>query len=445
MKTKIAKIISSFAMAAVVSLSCIPAQAAQAAEDTYIDSTDITADWNINDYADNLREIYKIDYPEAADAIDNIIDDALNDAGFRAAYEKDGCSVFLSVEETLRYTLDPEASPAIYESNTYYSIYSFPKIQSKSGYGDGAAAAALMALYGCGHYNYFTDKLYDAKQTALIDEIHWDSNKETTIGEITRIIRKYRGSSGTHSFQTKYSSSFSGVLNLLESSLALDATPVIKIPESSGHYYAVVQSIYSEDDVDSITIVDPRTAASKSYTYAEFDALLSPYYYSGIWMSVDVPDNSAQAIAKVKSLYTEGSHFSGDYDDGWQCAGFARRVFFEIKGRKYTFCRPLNRTGFGKQLSSATDSDDWVFDGEDLTALSAKKYLLGLSVGTYVRLEVVNSKNPEYPFHSIAVLETTDDKIIFCDANSDGINTIKYRKLTWSDFAAKYRLLFYVD
>ena len=467
MNTKITKIISSFAMAAVMAVTGITAQAEGTDDHGHISVTDITADWDINDYADNIRESYKMDHPEAAEAIDNIVDDALSSAEFRAAYEKDGCSVFLSVEETIRHTLYPETSPAMYESNSYFSIYSFPYIKQKPGYNDGAAAAVLMALYGCGYYKKSTDQLYDTKHSVLIDEINWDSNKETTIGEVTRVIRKYLGSSETHSVQTKYGSSFSEVLNLLEGSLLRNVTPVIRIPEGSGHYYAVVHSSYSEEDVDSIGIVDPRTAEFKSYTYAEFDALLSPYYYSGIWMSVDVPDNSAQAIAALKSEYpSETSYFTQtkgkctdhnvyhpensttckEFDGGWQCAGFARYVFNKVKNRLYTSSiSEANVMGFGNRMSNPRLDDNDSFDGDyELTAQNVKKYLLGLSAGAYIRVRVVGSTSP-YPWHSTAVLETTDDKIKFYDANSDGMETIRIAEWEWNKFASKYRPLFYVD
>lgn len=448
MKSKMAKIISSFAMAAMISLAGMTAQAAEAVDEEYINVTDNcdTANWDIEDYADNIREIYKMDYPEAADVIDNIVDSYLSDDEFKTAFEKDGCSVFLSVEEMLNNTLEPKAAPAVYECNTYFSIHSIPKIKQKSGYGDGAAAAALMALYGCGYYNFYQDtSLIDSQQSTLIDEIAWDSNKRTTIGEVTRIIRKHYSGSSTHTYQTKYAGSFNSVMNLLKTSFSMDAAPVIRIPDENSYYYGVVSSIYSEDDVETITIIDPRTGTSNEYSFDEFDAKLSPYYYSGIWMSVDVPDKSSQAIENVKKIYPENSHFSGSYDGGEQCAGFARYVFKEVKGRTYTLSRNSNRTGFGTRLSYST-TDDGVFSGIDITKDTARKCLQGLSTGAYVRVEDVSeNRNEAYPWHSFAVLETSENGIKYYEANVDGHNLVKITDCTWSELANHYNLLFYVD
>lgn len=74
---------------------------------------------------------------------------------------------------------------------------------------------------------------------------------------------------------------------------------------------------------------------------------------------------------------------------------------------------------------------------------TAKKYLQGLSTGAYVRVKGKNSSS--YPWHSFAVLETSDTKIKIYEANVGGRCRVKITEYTWEAFAEKYSLLFYVD
>lgn len=216
------------------------------------------------------------------------------------------------------------------------------------------------------------------------------------------------------------------------------------------------------------TLSTPAQVQLKA-THDEFEALLFNSSNNVVWMSVFDRDKSAQAIEKVKREYPASDNnktyftYNGQrcashinctldvpcncikIDGGKQCAGFARYVFAEVKGRIYTKCRNsgISITGFGDQLSVKTESDDNIFSGEDLTAQTAKKYLLGLSIGAYVRVEEICDR--EYPYHSFAVLETSDTGITIYEANTDGHCLVKITSYTWSEFAEKYRLLFYVD
>lgn len=338
----------------------------------------------------------------------------------------------------------------LYESDTYFSINSIPTVKQKLGYDDGAAAAVLMALYGCGCYDYYKDaSLKDSQQNTLINEMTRIANNRTTIGEVTRTLRRYYSGTYGRTFQTKYTSDFNEMIRLLTNGLYMNTAPIIRIPDGNNYYYGVVSSIYrsSEDDSEDISIIDPRTGTCLSYTFDEFKAMLFKDKYSIVWMSVFDHDTSNQTIEDLKIQYpSEKSHYYGDDDNASQCAGFARYVFNKVKGRTYTSSRPINRTGFGTQLSSSTSIDDGVFSGAGLTAYVARKYLLGLSTGAYVRLEDISEyRNQEYPWHSIAVLETSENGIKYYEANVDGNGLVRIKERTWANFAQNYRLLFYVD
>lgn len=460
-----------FASAIALSLTCtgLVAQADKVIHSECINEMGIgeKVNWDIEDYANNIKNIYIINYPEAIDVITEIVDNYLKDNEFVKTFEEMGSSAFLVVEEELQNMFEPNVSPMIYQSDTYYSIHSIPSIKQKSGYSDGAAAAVLMALYGCGYFDYFTDtSLKDTQQNAIINKITWDTNNKTTISEVTRTIRNYFSGTYERTYQTRYTSNFNTMLSMLTTSLEMDATPVIRIPDGENYYYGVLSSVYEYEDVQDITVIDSRTGIMCSYTFDEFDELIFPKSNSIVWMSVYAPDESEEAIANVKSQYPQGSYFSDDgkecavhdnncdyyggcscknFDGAIQCAGFARYVFNEVKGRAYSSSiGEANVTGFGNRNINIALGRDKAFDGVNLTANTAKKYLQGLPTGAYVRVELKNSSS-SYPWHSFSVLETSNTGIIVYEANVGGRCLVSINEYTWTQFANKYRLLFYVD
>ncbi len=466
MRNKTAKILSSFALAAMLTCTGAAAQAAEVADAEYIGAADIcdTANWNIEDYANNVKDVYIMNYPEAADTIAEIVDSYLNDNEFAALYDEMGGSAFLIVEEAIHNALTPDAAPTVYESDGYFSRYSIPTIKQKSGYSDGAAAAVLMALYGCGYCNFPADvSSNDIKQNILISEITWNSNKQTTIGEVTRTLRRYYSGTNGLTFQTKYTSNFNEMIRMLTSSLEKDAAPVLRIPDGNSYYYGVVSSIYDNDELEEVTIIDPREGTSRSYTLDEFKTMLFPNSQSFVWMSVYDRDNSNTAIEKVKSEYPsyftqtkgeckdhnvnhpENSTTCKDFDGGWQCAGFARYVFYQVKGRLYSSSiDKANVTGFGERTNPNYLDWDNSFSGKDLNEQTAKQYLQGLPTGTYVRVET--PRTSKYYWHSFAVLDTSDTGITIYQANYGGKCLVKISEYTWSKFAQAFpRILFYVD
>lgn len=469
MNKKITKRLLSGAIALALTCTNVVAQADKAILDDCISDIDICnkVNKNIEDYADNIKNIYIMNYPEGVDVITDIVDSYLRDYEFVKAFEKMGSSAFLIVEETLQNTFNPIASPMMYQSDTYYSTHSIPNIIQKTGYSDGAAAAVLMALYGCGYYDYFTDKsLKDSQQNSIINKITWDKNNKTTISEVTRVIRNYFSGKYGCTHQTKCTSNFNTMLSLLTTSLEMDGAPIIRIPDGNNYYYAVVSSVYEYEDVQTITIIDSRTGTMHSYTFDEFDELIFPKSNSIVWMSVYAPDKSEGAINNVKTQYPEGSYFSfsgnecavhddncdyyggcscKNWDGAIQCAGFARYVFHKVKGRLYSSSiDEANVTGFGNRNYNIALGRDKAFDGVSLTANTAKKYLQGLPTGTYVRVELKNSSS-SYPWHSFSVLETSNTGITVYEANVEGRCLVSINEYTWAQFANKYRLLFYVD
>lgn len=115
MNAKLMKIFSACAMTAVLSFTTVAAQAAEVLDNAYIGSTNVcdTENWSIEDYADNIKDVYIMSYPEGADMITEVVDSYLSDDEFITAFEKMGASAFLIVEETLHNVLEPDAAPII--------------------------------------------------------------------------------------------------------------------------------------------------------------------------------------------------------------------------------------------------------------------------------------------------------------------------------------------
>ncbi len=466
MSIKLGKRILSFAAAAMLSCTSMAARATEVGDIEYVSTggVDDTVNWDIDDYADNIKAIYKIDYPEQADVIDGIVDGFLTDSEFIGIFENIGGSAFLIVEDSLRHTLDPDTTPLFGDGDLYYTDNEIPLIKQKSGYDDGAAAAVLMALYGCGKYTYpNSDAFNNARQNALIDEISWDSNNETTIGEITRTMRRYFTGSNGFDFQTKYYTYkyYNDAIRALATGLSMNTAPVVRFSDGNRYYYGVVKQL--EFNEGYIRLIDPRTGTTHDIIFDDFETMINNN--KGIWMSVYAPDKSEQAIEQVKSEYPAGKYYTKnkdvctyhndfdnpdritclEYDGGWQCAGFARYVFKQVKDRTYTSSRNSNITGFGKQnLNAEKIDDDDSFEGITLTEQSAKKYLQGLPTGTYVRVETPRTR--DYYWHSFSVLSTSDTDITIYQANYNGNCLVSIVPYTWSDLVKEFpRLLYYVD
>lgn len=446
------KAVTADLMAVVISITSVATQAAKATNVGQPCGTDVcdTSIWSIEDYANNIKDVYIMNYPESAAIITEIVDGYLNDDEFVAGFEETGGSVFLVVEEALHNVLDnSELSPIVHEGDSYYSIYGMPLIKQQSGHDDGAAAAVLMALYGCGVYDDIKD-IYGkyTQQNDIINNITWNSDNKTTISEVTRILRKYYAASdntsATFTFQTTCSSKFYTMMSLLTYSLQIDGVSIVMIPNGNSYYYAVVEDIYdsSEDDTQNIAIINPCKGEREYYTFDEFEKLLFPKSTSIVWMSVFCVDKSGEAIESVKDKYPIGSTFSGECDGGYQCAGFARYVFNEVKGRTYTSSiNEATVTGFGNRTTTSRLDHDTSFTGVELDEATAKKYLQGLSTGAYVRFRLKSDV-----CHSVAVISTSDSEIKVYQANMDNKNTVMITTYKWKDFVNTFRyLLFFVD
>ncbi|MDE7229881.1 MAG: hypothetical protein K2N56_05310 [Oscillospiraceae bacterium] len=104
-------------------------------------------------------------------------------------------------------------------------------------------------------------------------------------------------------------------------------------------------------------------------------------------------------------------------------------VYESVTGINHYVAEKTNKTSVNASLNAAT----------------AKKYLKGLPVGTYVRVLTAGGTK-----HSISILETTDDQITIYHANygialSDKCK-ISLETISWATFAARFtKLLHYVD
>ena len=134
-------------------------------------------------------------------------------------------------------------------------------------------------------------------------------------------------------------------------------------------------------------------------------------------------------------LYPNGSYFSstgkactchpctlekpGDctvFNGAIQCAGFARKVYYETHGRN---------------VSSLTSKNI------SLTAETAKGLFLNTAQGTYLRTRTKSGVE-----HYITIITTSDKGLTVYHANYGGPCLVKYENYTWENFAAAFPYLY---
>lgn len=150
MKNRLAKIITSLALAAVLTCSGAAAQAAEAVGTEYADTL------SIESCAANVKRIYKEKYPEQADIIDEVVDIITGDEVFIGIFEREGAKAFEVVEDSLHDVLDPSAAPAAYDEDYYYVDHVIPDVQQIAKNYCGVACL-VMAMRGAGLIPYTND------------------------------------------------------------------------------------------------------------------------------------------------------------------------------------------------------------------------------------------------------------------------------------------------
>lgn len=447
---KLAKILSSLTMAAVLSCTSLTAFAADCIAEDEVYGIDIEefANWGIDDFAASIKTQYKLEYPDQAEIIDAIVDAIASNEVFIEMFDDQGESAFQIIEDSLREVLEPSVSLCDSTDELYFSKYNVSPIKQESS-SKNAAAATLMALIGSGVSGY--------TQTTINNQFNADTSSQT-INKITNLLKsKIPNKSDTVGVRTRafttagYGSDW--LIDCIGDSLVGDKVPVIQISNASnlrwykngetGTRYLVATCV--DTLAECVTFYDPDSSHFGTH-YLDYDEIYDLMEKEKvIWVSAYDEDRGASGLARVMAEYPHWSNFTrtggectehssltscGYFDSGWQCAGFARYVFYNVKGRKYSAS-----SAYKREIN------------ENINATTAKQRLYGLSLGTYVRLDTAKTiyANPYESLtgHSIAIIRTTSNDITLAQANYGGKCKVSYVTYTWADFAARFPTLYF--
>lgn len=265
MNRRINKLIFSCLMVATLTYTSVTAQAEETVDMEYVD-TEYTDTLSIGSCAANIKSIYTVKYPEQADVIDDIVDTLSSSDQFVAIFNEEGASAFCIIEDSLRDVLEPTAEPCMYTDELYTTKYLVPAVRQNTNNNCGPAST-LMALIGSGAsgYSYTTDtNTLNTWQNNLATQLKPDTNG-TPIGNITEVMKANVPSRNGYSYKTKAFTkySYNKALGYIESSLIMDAVPVILVKDTSllgyykGHscsHYMVVTSV--DTLAEQITVID---------------------------------------------------------------------------------------------------------------------------------------------------------------------------------------------
>lgn len=245
------------------------AQAAEAVEaDTGYKNTEHMNIVSIDNCAAEIKSIYKARYPEQESVIDDIVNTLSGSDEFIAIFNEEGASAFCIIEDSLQDVLEPSAEPYMYTDELYTTKYLVPAVRQVDSYSCGPAAT-VMALIGSGAsgYSYTTDTgTLNAWQNSLKTQMGTNTTG-TYIGEITKVLQANVPGRSGYSYKTKAFTiySYNKALDFIESSLIMDAVPVIRVADTSllGYYYGHSCSHYmvvTQVDIlaREITVVDPH-------------------------------------------------------------------------------------------------------------------------------------------------------------------------------------------
>lgn len=262
MNVKIMRLFSACTMAAVLTCTGVAAQAAEAVNTEYADALSISG------CATNIKSIYKANYPEQADMIDDIVDTLSSSDEFAAIFDDEGATAFQIIEDSLRDALVPAASTYSLSGGVYKAKKPVPEIRQINGYYCGPASV-LMALYGNGDA---TDS-----QTNIASALGTTSSNGTYITSISAYMRQKHAASGGYEYKAKAFTcyTYQNAIELVKTSLQQNAVPIIRISDTSvlGYYNGRSQTHYvciSEVNTinKTVTLVDPNnTMVNGKYPY----------------------------------------------------------------------------------------------------------------------------------------------------------------------------------
>lgn len=260
--TKLLKCISSIAMAAMLSSATVAAQAAEISNSTYANTISISS------CAENIKNIYKANYPGHEAMIDEIVETISSSEEFVHCFEVEGATAFQIVEDSLRDALVPTASTYGLSGGVYSSKNTVPAIMQTTSYYCGPASV-LQALRGNGDNTDTQDNIASALGTT--------SSNGTYITSISAYMRQKHAASGGYEYKAKAFTcyTYQNAIELVKESLRKDAVPIVRIPDTSvlGYYGGLSQCHYvcvSKVDTNkgTVTLVDPNnTKSGNSYPY----------------------------------------------------------------------------------------------------------------------------------------------------------------------------------
>ena len=268
MNRRLNKLIFSCLMVATLTYTSVTAQAEETVDMEYAD-TEYTDSLCIGSCAANIKSIYKAKYPEQAEVIDDIVDTLSSSDQFVAIFNEEGASAFCIIEDSLRDVLEPTVEPCMYTDELYTTKYLVPAVR-QSDHNNCGPASTLMALIGSGAsgYSYTTDSnTLNTWQNILKGRLRPNNESVTNIGDITAVMRENVPSRNGYIYKTKAFSkyTYNKALGYIESSLIMDAVPVILVKDTSllgyynGHscsHYMVVTSV--DILAEEITVIDPH-------------------------------------------------------------------------------------------------------------------------------------------------------------------------------------------
>ena len=232
---------------------------------------------SISDCASHIKNVYKSDYPENADIIDEIVDTLSASDVFIDIFECEGATAFQIIEDSLHDALDPSVKPFMQTDDLYTTKYTVPKIQQIYTNYCGPAST-VMALIGSGspNHKYTTNtSVTNGWQTYLATGNNGNDNnnnlqtgsKGTNISNITKVMNNNIPSVNGYTYKTKAFTykTYNKALDFIEISLVMDAVPIIRVEDTSllkyykgetFSHYVVITAV--DFNAESITLIDPH-------------------------------------------------------------------------------------------------------------------------------------------------------------------------------------------
>lgn len=325
---RIFKRFTALALAAVTAGAMVLGAAAEVdelADEEYIGGYTLEerAAWGIDDYAENIKTVFKLTYPDEEDVIDDIVDAITESNVFAGLFEEDAREAFQIVEDSLRDALEPSAMPLVGDDERDFSKYDVSLIKQTAATDiDSAAAAATMALMGCG-----VNSQIDVKS-----KLNSDTSTNITIHKITNLLKKNKIDVSGFSYRTmaftpknNTVSKEGNLINCLSYALAYDTVPVIRVDNTKllGYYnntaltYPIYLAVTEVDNqAECIRFYDPNNISAYSGKhYLDFTAVRDLLVGSKVlWVSAFANEKRLVGLEQVMAEYPDGSYYNSRTD-----------------------------------------------------------------------------------------------------------------------------------